>query len=83
MLHFITVWPINRVVSAEGQLPHPVRQRHAPMGANFPFRPQSSMHSAPPAAAADSQPGALTDTPWQVSALNHSPILKETPSVDL
>lgn len=43
------------------------------------------MHGAPPhpPAPADSQPGALTDTPWQVSALNNSPILQETPSVDL
>lgn len=40
--------PINRVVSAQSWLPHPVKWRHAQMGANFPLRPQSNMHSNPP-----------------------------------
>lgn len=58
------------------------------MGAKFPFRPQSSMQHPPPppphpATPADSQPATLADTPWQVSALNNSPILEETPSGDL
>lgn len=57
------------------------------MGAKFPFRPQSSMQQPPPpahpATPADSQPATLADTPWQVSALNNSPILEETPPGDL
>lgn len=77
MLHFITDWPVNRVAGAESWLPRPVKWRHAPMGANFLFRPQSSMHTAPtphfqpphPTPADSQRQETLTDTSWQVSAL--------------